>query len=537
MEGFEFKLIDANDLAEVTDDVLTLSNSFSCVLNLQILYNDKITNSFETMYDSDNSWLSIRKNFVIAEQDEIKSNFTIYVNDNYTKYERYYYLSVRSNFNGSIATLIIKQPQCNFNIEAERTDIKNGDNSITILKPNNTIKYKIVVKGASQIPIISDNYIEIFSNKIMFKDTEYSVINDKVSIPVIYNVFTKDRKDYIRYNGGDYEVTNNVVSIERKEYVVEEGTITIDEVYSIKNDSVTIYDKATIAGGKVVINGIAYSAEVVDDKVKINGIEYPVKDEAVILKTYVCDVIEMSYDYDNSLSYSLTKKDKNEVSTEYELTVTLVGQFTGNDNSYYYHFPIVHKDDRQTKKILIFNIEEEDEKKENSDNDLVNRFIECFETEMKKQRNGNEQTIRDRNEENLVKQLKVSNEIQMETQIQPLLFSNKIGIEQIVLKESISDINIIGNQIILQTNIYNSQNELEHNSMILVQSKALWCHTSEDYKDGIHYITVTCEKNFWGSNRKTLVVVRNAEDENWQNKKEFIIEQDIDNKIIIKEKD
>ena len=56
MDELIFKLLETNPEtadkdAVLSDNVLLLEHPFSCNLQLQILMNDKLTNSFETIYD------------------------------------------------------------------------------------------------------------------------------------------------------------------------------------------------------------------------------------------------------------------------------------------------------------------------------------------------------------------------------------------------------------------------------------------------------------------------------------------------------
>ena len=86
----------------------------------------------------------------------------------------------------------------------------------------------------------------------------------------------------------------------------------------------------------------------------------------------------------------------------------------------------------------------------------------------------------------------------------------------------------------MQTNVYDENNNVINNSMILLQPKAIWCKARSEYRDNKHYITVKCEDNYWDINRKTFLVVRNAESMRATGKVTFLITQKINNSIVIK---
>ena len=97
--------------------------------------------------------------------------------------------------------------------------------------------------------------------------------------------------------------------------------------------------------------------------------------------------------------------------------------------------------------------------------------------------------------------------------------------------EPISDIVINGNIIELQTNTYNYNNDIVHDSMVVVMPKSVWCMASSEYKNGKHYIKVTCQKNHWNLERKSLLMVKNAEDTS--KSETFVVIQTPDNQIKI----
>lgn len=385
MNELTFNLIN-NENNIFSNNEILLENAFSCKLYLQILINNELTNSFETIYDEDNSWIIIKKNF-IKNNDKNTSNFIIYIDDNYTNKERYYYLSVRNNLDNSISTLIIKQPACNFKIELY-------PNEINFNKDNIEQEINVKIYGAEKIGLINSDYIDI---KI-----------------------------------GD-------------------------------------------------------------------------------------DII----DYDNSLYFNIKNKKDYYEYEEYTLSLKFLGDFN-NIKDYFYEFPIIHKNNIETKQILKINVS-------NITETNIDELLNDVDSVFNEQNKDNELTIKNRNKNNLGNKIKKLSNTNVQVR------KSKNNLKKL---ETITNVSILNNQITLQTNSYNYEGVIEHNSMIFVQSRALWCHISNNYdkKNNLHYINVSCDNNFWGVERKTFVIIRNAEDSNYYNKKVFIIKQDINDNIIIEEK-
>ena len=206
MDELIFKLLETNPEtadkdAVLSDNVLLLEHPFSCNLQLQILMNDKLTNSFETIYDEGNAWITVKKMYLNVGNNK-RANFTIYISDNYTKQSRYYYLSLRSNLNGKISTLVIQQPPCNFKIETEVDEI-------TFSEKNDEKTIKVDVYGATKIPLISKKYIDIiadgeiydYDNSLFFnikKDTSIKDTREK-STYILTVKFLGDFNDIKEY--------------------------------------------------------------------------------------------------------------------------------------------------------------------------------------------------------------------------------------------------------------------------------------------------------------------------------------------------
>lgn len=107
------------DYKDVKDDNIFLKNSYSCVIECQILNNDELTNSYELEYD-ETDWIKVKKNYVNignSENNKQQSVITFYVDDNYSSDKRYFYVNVIDNNSGDITTLSIIQNGCYYDIQ------------------------------------------------------------------------------------------------------------------------------------------------------------------------------------------------------------------------------------------------------------------------------------------------------------------------------------------------------------------------------------------------------------------------------------
>lgn len=233
------------------------------------------------------------------------------------------------------------------------------------------------------------------------------------------------------------------------------------------------------------------------------------------------------YDYDNCLSYTmvLDKEKSTGKFNKYDLKIKCLGRFMDTDESYYVNFPVIHKSNPEVVVNLKLNI------------GLVggSDAEANFEEEYDKQ-DGLITTARERNEENKrnsminveVKVKDTTDESSDEGTITPSRLSlRRMEVEGLAIE------NIEGNKITLQTNVYNRDGEIENDSMLVLQPNAVWCRPTSEWEDGLHYVTVGCDKNYWNKDRSTKLVIRNAED--YRSSKTFLITQKPDSSVEIGE--
>ena len=282
---------------------LVLNDAFSCVIDCFVLNDTKLVNTFDMNYDAVD-WLIVKRDYVDIENDEsdnYQSVLKFYVQDNYTKEERYAYLTLTDNLTGDTTFLTIEQPSCIYRIEVND---KDEDYALTlsekILQYEEDIEVK-VYGGHEKLKLYNESLTTIsltkeypvVDGKVTIDDKEYTIEDDKVTI---------NRKVYPVEEGKvtiDYAVVNNKVIINEVEYTVVDGKLANE--YPVIEDKVTIEGKEyTVEDGKVTINGVEYTVEngkvvikydvvdgkeytIVEDKVTIDGTEYTVVDGKVTI--------------------------------------------------------------------------------------------------------------------------------------------------------------------------------------------------------------------------------------------------------------
>ena len=433
---------------------LILSDAFSCVIDCFVLDDTKLVNTFDMNYDAVD-WLIVKRDYVDIEKsknDNYQSILKFYIQDNYTKEERYAYLTLTDNLTGDTTFLTIEQPACIYKIE-----IEDNEQDFTLdFSEKNTANVKVKVYGGHE--------------KLRLYNESLTTVSLKK----------------------DYKVIDNKVTIE---YPVVDGKVTIDGVeYTVKDNKVTIYGKEyTVIDDKV---SIGYT--VIDDKVKINGTEYAVKDGKVIenIEVPVEDEIEREIGFkikEMGLRSQLIESNKTVISKDgvmtrystYNITATFNGSLIDEGHKVIGY--LRHYDDNDTVSKLIYeaevpvktpniNLPESEcinRQKENKKNRLTNKPL-------------------------LIKSNSIKKSVKKTVNTQLPIY---IPLEEKYIK---------GTEI----GIVTTNKKGEHDSMIITESYApLWCHTKTtyDYDNKCHIINIKCDNNFYGKIRKTRILIRNAE--------------------------
>lgn len=118
---------------------LVLNDAFSCVIDCFVLNDTKLVNTFDMNYHAVD-WLIIKRDYVDIEKsknDNYQSILKFYIQDNYTKVERYAYLTLTDNLTGDTTFLTIEQPACIYKIE-----VNDKDEDFNLSLPKSTLQYK-----------------------------------------------------------------------------------------------------------------------------------------------------------------------------------------------------------------------------------------------------------------------------------------------------------------------------------------------------------------------------------------------------------
>ena len=322
-----------NDSENKNSFRLLLGDAFSCVIDCLVLNDTKLVNTFDISYESVD-WLIIKRDYVDIEKsknDNYQSILKFYIQDNYTKEERYAYLTLTDNLTGDTTFLTIEQPACIYKIE-----VNDKDEDYALTLSENLLQYeedvevkvyggheKLKLYNKSLTTISLTKEYTVVDGKVTIDDTEYTIEDDKVTInrkvyPVeegkvtidysaVNNKVIINEVEYTVVDGklaNEYPVEDGKVTIGETEYTVVDGTVTIDKIeYIVENGKVVIkYDAVdgkeyTIVDGKVTIDGVEYL--VVDGKVTIKDAEYTVVDGKVTIndKEYTVVYGKVTIDY------------------------------------------------------------------------------------------------------------------------------------------------------------------------------------------------------------------------------------------------
>ena len=99
-----------NDSENKNSFRLLLGDAFSCVIDCFVLNDTKLVNTFDISYESVD-WLIVKRDYVDIEKsknDNYQPILKFYIQDNYTKEERYAYLTLTDNLTGESVTFDIK---------------------------------------------------------------------------------------------------------------------------------------------------------------------------------------------------------------------------------------------------------------------------------------------------------------------------------------------------------------------------------------------------------------------------------------------
>lgn len=128
-----------NDSENKNSFRLLLGDAFSCAIDCFVLNDTKLVNTFDISYESVD-WLIVKRDYVDIEKsknDNYQPILKFYIQDNYTKEERYAYLTLTDNLTGDTTLLTIEQPACIYKIE-----VNDKDEDFNLTLPKSTLRFK-----------------------------------------------------------------------------------------------------------------------------------------------------------------------------------------------------------------------------------------------------------------------------------------------------------------------------------------------------------------------------------------------------------
>lgn len=184
------------DFEVVENEILEIKNSYSCVVECQILNNNRISNSYELEYDETN-WVTVKKNYVdIDNSNNVNQQSVLicYIDDNYTSDKRYFYINVIDNNSGDVTTFTIIQSECDYNIQFDE-DIGDltVDNDKEFYKTINLKVYGGNKKISMIISPLSNDNISLNDDGLIVKKYIY--------------------KHLLNYNYNEYKIDINYIGL------------------------------------------------------------------------------------------------------------------------------------------------------------------------------------------------------------------------------------------------------------------------------------------------------------------------------------
>lgn len=277
---------------------------------------------------------------------------------------------------------------------------------------------------------------------------------------------------------------------------------------------------------------------------EIEEIDFKLKDEPIEIEFFIygntrkCNITDSNFSikrknnkycpFDRGIGYKLIhkgngKKESKEYS-KYVLVINYIGNISDLNENDKYSVILQHADNRQTKINVDINIsavikENNEEKIEKLFNDKTNKEIPSAISDYENQNNEGRNQPMKKNDMVSVNNIRV----------------NMINTQAIVKLPSLVVNKIEGNVIYIQSNTYNRLNKLEHNSLVVGTKMTKWCTIDDiyDQKNEIHEIIVKCERNRFGIERKSYLILINAE--RLEGQKKFLVTQNKENEIFISE--
>ena len=356
--------------------------------------------------------------------------------------------------------------------------------------------YELKLYNETDLKPIDDNSLDLSDAKSCVKVLNVQINDEESNNYKIYQENGKEWVDVIKRNSKIYFYIKENYDINPRYCYVE-----IENYYTNENFSLTITQPECVY--KIEISEYSKSSNTfknIDDEIEFTVDVYGgSKNINIVNETISIVKDEIVYDYDNSLYYIIQMMENMEDHKKYKLIFKFLGDFE-NRIEYSYNVPLIHYDNFNTVKSIVFDV-----KLQEIEILAINKIFDDIYNE---QPENEYEKIKNINKENL------NNKFSDEQKSKNISMINVFSLEEksIEYHESIEIISktIEDNKIKLIIDTYP-----EYDSLILVKPNANWVkYDSVLYKDKkVHEVIIWCEQNYWKTQRKTLVFLTNAENQ------------------------
>lgn len=233
-----------NDSENKNSFRLLLGDAFLCVIDCLVLNDTKLVNTFDISYETVD-WLIIKRDYVDIEKsknDKYQSILKFYIQDNYTKEERYAYLTLTDNLTGDTTLLTIEQPACIYKIE-----VNDKDEDFNLTLPKSTLRFKELNLQ------IKDVEVKVYGGheKLRLYSESLTKIKENIEVP-IEDELEREIGFKIKEMGLNQQLYENPLT-------------------KIKDKNVTIIENGIMTRYSRYIVTVTFNGSLIDEKHKVIG--------------------------------------------------------------------------------------------------------------------------------------------------------------------------------------------------------------------------------------------------------------------------
>ena len=203
-----------------------------------------MVNTFDISYESVD-WLIIKRDYVDIEKsknDNYQPILKFYIQDNYTKEERYAYLTLTDNLTGDTTVLTIEQPACIYKIE-----VNDKDEDFNLTLPKSTLSFKELNLQ------IEDVEVKVYGGheKLRLYSESLTKIKENIEVPV-------------------EDELEREIGFRIKEMGLRQQ-LRVNPLTKIKDRNVTIINNGIMTRYSSYIVTVTFNGSLIDEKHKVIG--------------------------------------------------------------------------------------------------------------------------------------------------------------------------------------------------------------------------------------------------------------------------